>query len=194
MALLLSAIPAHGESCIPAETIAAPAQPDTVTLPAAEEADREIWHLSETGRYVVRNVTRPTLTVFRPVGKPSPASVIIAPGGAFLGLEIEKEGWDVARWFANHGVTAFVLKYRTKPTPPDQTLFVAELDKMISGQKSTLAPPTDTPAEALADGISALRHVRANAAKLGIDPGRVGTDCVGVVALVGEQSVRCSLW
>lgn len=174
MVLATASVPATAQSGISTETIAAPAQPDTILLETAEKTDREIWHASVAGRYAVRNVTRPTLTAFRPVGKPSPASVIIAPGGAFLGLEMDKEGWEVARWFANRGITAFVLKYRTLPTPPDQKLFVAELDKMITGHKSVLAPPSDTPAQALADGLAALRHVRSNAASYGIDPARVG--------------------
>ena len=174
MVLATASVPATAQSGISTETIAAPAQPDTILLETAEKTDREIWHASVAGRYAVRNVTRPTLTAFRPVGKPLPASVIIAPGGAFLGLEMDKEGWEVARWFANRGITAFVLKYRTLPTPPDQKLFVAELDKMIAGQKSVLAPPSDTPAQALADGLAALRHVRSNAASYGIDPARVG--------------------
>lgn len=174
MVLATASVPATAQSGISTETIAAPAQPDTILLETAEKTDREIWHASVAGRYAVRNVTRPTLTAFRPVGKPSPASVIIAPGGAFLGLEMDKEGWEVARWFANLGITAFVLKYRTLPTPPDQKLFVAELDKMIAGHKSVLAPPSDTPAQALADGLAALRHVRSNAASYGIDPARVG--------------------
>ena len=171
---LLASASVDAQSGISTETVAAPAQPNTFTLPTAGKVDREVWHPSDLGRYAVRNVTRPTLTVFQPVGMPSPASVIIAPGGAFLGLEMDKEGWEVARWFANHGVTAFVLKYRTLPTPPDQKVFVAELDKMISGQKAAFAPPADTPAEALEDGLAALRHVRANAATFGIDPKRVG--------------------
>lgn len=174
LALLITAPPAQAQSGISTETVAAPAQPNTILLPAPDTIDREVWHPSDKGRYAVRNVSRPTLTAFLPAGKPSPASVIIAPGGAFLGLEMDKEGWEVARWFANHGVAAFVLKYRTLPTPPSQKVFVAELDKMISGQKSVMAPPSDTPAESLADGIAALRHVRANAAKYGIDPKRVG--------------------
>jgi acetyl esterase/lipase len=174
LALLFSALPIQAQSGISTETVAAPAQPNTVLLSTADKIDREIWHPSDKGRFAVRNVTRPTLTAFQPVGKPSPASVIIAPGGAFLGLEMDKEGWEAARWFANHGVTAFVLKYRTLPTPPDQKVFVAELDKMISGQESVLAPPSDTPAPALADGIAALRYIRANAAEYGVDPKRVG--------------------
>ncbi|WP_428332097.1 alpha/beta hydrolase [Novosphingobium sp.] len=122
----------------------------------------------------VRNVTRPTLTVFRPTAKQGTAAVIIAPGGGFLGLEMEKEGWDMARWFAAHGITAFVLKYRTLATPGDQKVFVHQLDLMVHGQKAAFAVPSDTPPEALADGIAALRYVRAHAADYAIDTKRVG--------------------
>lgn len=173
-AALITASPLAAQSGLSTETVATPQQPDTVLLPTAELAEREVWHRSDGGRLAVRNVSRPTLTAFRPVGDPAPAAVIIAPGGAFLGLEMDKEAWSVARWFANHGVTAFVLKYRTLPTPPDQKVFVDELNKMISGQKSVLAPPADTPPATLADGIAALRWVRAHAAEYGIDNKRVG--------------------
>ena len=79
-------------SSVCTRTVAPPVQPDTVQLPVPATSDREVWHPSDGDRYAVRNVTRPTLTAFRPVGRPAPAAVIIAPGGAFLGLEMDKEG------------------------------------------------------------------------------------------------------
>lgn len=55
----------------------------------------------------------PTLTVFtRSGGAATGSAVIIAPGGAYLGLAAEHEGRQVADWFASRGVTAFVLRYR----------------------------------------------------------------------------------
>src|SRR5208283_3734800 len=62
---------------------------------------------------VVSNVTKPTLTVY----KPSPESkngtaLVICPGGGFMALSITSEGSDVAKYVAARGVTAFVLKYR----------------------------------------------------------------------------------
>ncbi len=39
-------------------------------------------------------------------------SVVICPGGGYGGLAVEKEGAEIARWFNNIGVTAFVLYYR----------------------------------------------------------------------------------
>jgi acetyl esterase/lipase len=54
-----------------------------------------------------------TLTVFEPQpGAGNGTAVIIAPGGAYLGLAINLEGRQPADWFAARGITAFVLKYR----------------------------------------------------------------------------------
>jgi acetyl esterase/lipase len=55
----------------------------------------------------------PTLTVFVPQkGKGTGSAVIVAPGGAYLGLASNLEGRQVADWFTSQGMTAFVLKYR----------------------------------------------------------------------------------
>jgi acetyl esterase/lipase len=55
----------------------------------------------------------PTLTVFPPQpGKGNGTAVIVAPGGAYIGLASNLEGRQVADWFASRGITAFVLKYR----------------------------------------------------------------------------------
>ncbi len=62
---------------------------------------------------VVFNVTTPTLTAFLPNRrKATGTSGIIAPGGAFVALVIDLEGYNVARWLQENGIAAFVLKYR----------------------------------------------------------------------------------
>src|SRR6187431_2074814 len=72
------------------------------------ENDNNSWQTK-----VVYNVSRPTLTVFTPeAGKANGTAVIIAPGGAFHALSINSEGFDVAKWLAQKGITCFVLKYR----------------------------------------------------------------------------------
>src|SRR6188508_205905 len=72
------------------------------------ENDNNLWKTR-----VVYNVSKPTLTVFQPeAGKANGTAVIIAPGGAFHALSIDSEGYDVAKWLAQKGVTCFVLKYR----------------------------------------------------------------------------------
>src|SRR4051794_8932336 len=69
------------------------------------------WREKVTGsspNRMVRNVTAPSLTMYRPKpGTSNGASVIIAPGGAFHFLMVDYEGVDMARWLAERGVTAF---------------------------------------------------------------------------------------
>jgi acetyl esterase/lipase len=152
-----------------------PAQPGEIVLPSvpASTPDREQWMLQ--GELVnVRNVTRPTLVPVLPAGKSTGAAMIVAPGGGFLGLAIDHEGWQIARWLANHGIAAFVLKYRVLPTPRDNDEFMRALHGAMQGKPTGVAPPADTPPEALADGLAAIRHVREHAKEFGVDPHRVG--------------------
>src|SRR6516162_9490215 len=70
----------------------------------------------------ISNVTKPTLTVFKPAPEQkNGTAVVVVPGGGFLALSINSEGNDVARYLAAKGVTAFVLKYRLAHTGEDAT-------------------------------------------------------------------------
>ena len=179
-AALALSVPAQAQQIAwSTQTLPAPSQPGAVVLPSvpAGTANEEYWfHEIVPGgtEWSVRNITVPTLVPILPVGDHTGAAIIVAPGGGFLGLAIEKEGWDVARWLANHGITAFVLKYRVIPTPVDQPTFVADVQSAMSGGPGRFTPPADTPPEALADGLAALRWVREHAAEYGIDPTGVG--------------------
>lgn len=176
--LVTLAIPAIATAQAPYfhhELIETPAQPGAIDLPVEHRPanGREQWFL-QNGNIGVRNVVQPTLTPVLPVGSSTGTAVIVAPGGGFLGLAMDTEGWQVARWLANHGIAAFVLKYRVLPTPPSLEVFESEFNRMLRGEMVSFATPTDTPPEALADAMSALRYVRAHAREFGIDPRRVG--------------------
>ena len=61
----------------------------------------------------VSNVHQPTITAYLPSKeKATGAAVVICPGGGHRFLAIQHEGYDVAKWFNEIGVAAFVLKYR----------------------------------------------------------------------------------
>ena len=125
----------------------------------------------------VLNVVQPTLT---PV-LPDPASatgtaVVVCPGGAYAMLAIAHEGFDVAHWLAERGVAAFVLKYRVMETPEGDDLSVLAKAPDPSGLAALLRRMDDFAAIPLADGIAALRHVRARA-----EEWRVAADRVGAV-------------
>jgi acetyl esterase/lipase len=98
----------------------------------------------------VVNTRTPTLTLFRP-NNPSGASMLLIPGGGYRHVAVGKEGYQVAKWLTNEGVAAFVLLYRL---PADGW-----------------AAGPDAP---LQDAQRAVRLIRSNAARLGLDPARVG--------------------
>lgn len=142
-------------------------------LPAAKTPDAEQWESLMDSR-IVRNVTAPTLTPFLPdPAKANGAAVVVAPGGAFMMLSIDNEGYDVARWLAAHGIAAFVLKYRLKPTPRDTPTFMGQLAALL-GNAGKTSDNLSTPTEALADAQAAIRLVRQRAAAWHVDPHRVG--------------------
>ncbi len=119
------------------------------------------------------NVTTPTLTVVRPKpGTANGTAVIVIPGGGFMSLAIDHEGYQVADWLAARGVTAFVLKYRVRPNPNFR--IPADLRKHPERFQEFMASFGAGIPIAVADATQALRYLRANASKFGILPDRIG--------------------
>jgi acetyl esterase/lipase len=104
----------------------------------------------------LRGVAEPVVGVFRPAN-PDGRALLALPGGGYAFISVENEGINVAKTFNPKGVTVFVLAYR------------------LPGEG--WADPQDVP---LQDGQRAMRLIRANAAKYGIDPAKLG--CVGFSA------------
>jgi acetyl esterase/lipase len=137
----------------------------------------------ESGGAVLRNVVEPTLT---PV-LPDPAlangtSVIVAPGGGFHILSFDNEGTRIAEWFAQRGVTAFVLAYRLADTGETEADFVRVFSQAVGLFTGEDGPrPIDidrlvpeVQELAYADGRQAVRAVRARAADWGLDGAKLG--------------------
>lgn len=118
---------------------------------------------------VVFNVVDPTMTVFKPApDKANGTAVVICPGGAFFALSIDSEGNDVARWLVDKGVTCFVLKYRLvecKTDDPTREVGTrGPLDQIVK----PIVPL------AMADGLTAIGHVRKHAQEFGVNPDKIG--------------------
>ena len=93
---------------------------------------------------------KPALYPFpAPADRRTTAAFLILPGGAFTNRTMDNEGVQVARFLNRHGIAAFVLRYRIGPNYPSRAISTA-------------------------DGQRALRFIRAEAAKFGIDPERIG--------------------
>ena len=123
----------------------------------------------------VRNVTKPTLTVFLP--HPSVATgtaVVICPGGAFHSLAIDHEGIEVARWLNMRGVAAFVLKYRLLPTLVRDEDFEKQMQATLSDVNKMREVTSLVGPLAIADGQQAMKVVRQHASEWGVAPDRIG--------------------
>ena len=104
----------------------------------------------------VGNVTKPTLTIYRPAAdKANGTSVIICPGGGYNILAWDLEGTEIAEWLNSVGVTGIVLKYRVprRPNAPKD-----EEQPVCSHQ----------------DAQRAMRLVRSKAAEWKLDDTKIG--------------------
>jgi acetyl esterase/lipase len=155
-----------------------PGHPQEIPLWAEGEIDTTGWNQPEGfftmpgGMEVIRNVSRPTLTVYLPDPQTATgAGVVVCPGGAYHLLAYRHEGIEVAKWLNQHGIAAFVLKYRLVQTGDDFPQCVDErLDdpKMMAEIVEPIFPMEN------ADGCQAVRMVREHASEWGIDPDRIG--------------------
>jgi acetyl esterase/lipase len=105
----------------------------------------EVFH----NRAVV-SIDVPLVTVYR-AAKPNGSALLIIPGGGYALELFDKEGTEPTRIFNQAGITCFILRYRL---PGDGW-----------------ANRADVP---LQDAQRAMRVIRANAAKYGVNPARVG--------------------
>jgi acetyl esterase/lipase len=123
----------------------------STTLAAAqgEPPVEPLWPQGAPGALGTEDRDKPTLTVhLPPTSKATGTAVVVCPGGGYGALAVDHEGKAIADWLNEHGVAAFVLKYR-------------------------LGPRYHHPAP-LQDAQRALRTVRSRAKEWGVDPKKVG--------------------
>jgi acetyl esterase/lipase len=95
------------------------------------------------------NPTEPTIDIYLPpADKAVGTAVLVLPGGGYTNLSMVNEGSAEAKFFNEHNIAAFVLRYRHAPRYHYPTPIV--------------------------DAQRALRVVRSNAAAWGVNPDRIG--------------------
>lgn len=123
---------------------------ETAKTPDAENPQKD-------GKRRVHHVTNPTIHVYRPEKKTTDCIMLIFPGGGYGILAAEHEGEEVAEFLNAKGVTVAVVYYRVPRR---------------NGHEKHWA--------AWQDAQRAVRYVRANAEKFGINPEKIG--CMGFSA------------
>ncbi len=102
----------------------------------------------------VVNIHNPSITAFVPAAdKATGTAVIICPGGGHSKLCLGHEGYALAEWFRDHGIAAFVLKYR------------------LAREKDSTYTIQD---HAMADARRAIRTVRSRATEWHLKTDRIG--------------------
>jgi len=114
----------------------------------------ENLRITDQGDHVISHVNKPSITPYLPsADKNTGVAFIIAPGGGHSELWITHEGYNPAKWFREHGIAAFVLKYR-----------------LAKEKHSTYTVDNDE----LADIQRAIRLVRSRAAEWHLDTAKIG--------------------
>jgi len=99
---------------------------------------------------IATGISKPDLTAFVP-DKPNGTAVIVAPGGGYKCIVLDKEAAEMARWLNPLGVTVLVMQYR------------------LPGEGHVNGP--DVP---LMDAQRAIRVVRKNAKRWGLALDKIG--------------------
>ena len=114
----------------------------------------ETMRINPPDDQVISNVNAPSITPYLPDPKiANGAAVIVIPGGGHKEIWITHEGYREAQFLADHGIAAFVLKYRLSEAPGSTYT--------IQGQS-------------LPDVQRAIRLVKNRAVEWRVDPTRIG--------------------
>ncbi len=108
-----------------------------------------LWPSGAPGATGVSDEDKPAVIPFIPeAAKRNGAAVLVVPGGGFTIRAVDHEGVLVAQWLKDHGITAFLLRYRLRP-------LYSRNDWVLDGQRG-------------------MQYIRANAAKYNLSADRVG--------------------
>jgi acetyl esterase/lipase len=114
----------------------------------------ESVRISPEGFQVVTNINRPSITAYFPdAASATGTAVLVIPGGGHSEIWIDHEGYAVAACLSEHGIAAFVLKYR------------------LARQKDSTYTVEGTE---LQDAQRALRLIRGRAGEWHVNPDRIG--------------------
>ncbi|HEY4045403.1 MAG TPA: alpha/beta hydrolase [Acidobacteriaceae bacterium] len=108
-----------------------------------------LWSGAAPGALGDTEADKPRMYAFLPTNRSTNAAILVIPGGGYQHVAIGYEGFEVAQWFNQQGMAAFVLDYRVAPYH-----YPVEID----------------------DGRRAMRLIRAHAEEYGIDPHRLGVE------------------
>lgn len=114
----------------------------------------EAVRIAPQGEHVFSSIHHPSITVYKPAnGTSTGVGILVIPGGGHSEVWADHEGFNVAAWLSEHGIAAFVLKYRLARE--------AGSTYTVEGTE-------------LGDAQRAMQLIRSRAAEWGFDPTKLG--------------------
>ena len=114
----------------------------------------ESVRLTDDGEHILSSIHHPSILPYLPSkATATGAAVLVIPGGGHRELWMDHEGYNIAAWLNQHGVTAFILKYR------------------LAGEPGSTYTVEGTE---LSDTQRAIRLIRSRSVEFSIDPNRLG--------------------
>lgn len=150
--------------------------------PGSEDWDwPEYTYTDEAGDSYFTNIKDPEIVAFLPsADKATGAAMVVCPGGGFTVNYYTKEGANVAQWLAEHGIAAFVLKYRLVHFARNEKeafySITGDPEPVYTEEESAALAAHRPVARALGndDGRAAIAYIRSHASEFGVDPDRIG--------------------
>ena len=181
-AMVLSLAVSAQEAPAAGETIESLSPRQVIPLWPGIAPGSENWtQIETTNGPSVNNVVNPPMTVCLPeASKANGTAVVICPGGAFRMLAMEDNGFQVAAWLNQRGITAFVLKYRLLNSRAGLGRMGGAPSKPLEFKNANANPEPDNQelanviSLATSDGNQAIRIIRKNAARWNLNPRRIG--------------------
>jgi acetyl esterase/lipase len=140
--------------------------------PWIEQKQESIWHTTIPDVELIKgtetfkdgmayDVSKPTITIYKPTKNNTGAAIIVFPGGGYNKVAVELEGAEICEWLADNGITGILLKYRVPGSGH-------HYDKVCHCGKDPIKPL------ALQDAQRTMSLVRSNAKQWQIDPNKIG--------------------
>jgi acetyl esterase/lipase len=108
--------------------------------------------------YWASYVSRPTMTIYKPRGRNTGATMLVLPGGGFYAVATDLEGTEICDWLIQQGMTCAMLKYRTPQVWPKENGRQQRPEVLLG----------------LEDAQRAMGLLRQRASTYGIDPHKIG--------------------
>lgn len=150
-------------------------------MPGPACGEQEVAKTAADGVTRISFVSKPTLEIYIPKSQRPTGAVIISPGGGYSILAYNLEGQEIAKWLADEGIAAVILKYRV---PNNREGALMDLQRAIRTVRANASAWNVDPSKIAVMGFSAGANLSARASTL------YATDSYGAIDEIDKISAK----